>query len=158
MEPSQLKQFETYCATLYTSPDAADRSAAEAALVQLSASPEYIPQCQYVLDHSKYAYAQLVAANALKKLLIQSWNHLSQQHQLEFRNYTLSYLAQRSAARGQASASAQRRRTRRHPSRPPRVPLERRLLPTRASRRLLPAEAPRLSRLCRATSYRSWRR
>ena len=53
MEVSQLKQFETYCATLYTSPDSGERSAAEAALVQLSASPEYIPQCQFVLDHSK---------------------------------------------------------------------------------------------------------
>jgi len=95
MEASQLKQFETYCSTLYTSSDAAERSAAEAALVQLSASPEYIPQCQFVLDHSKYAYAQLVAANALKKLLVQSWNHLSQQQQLDFRNYTLSYLAQK---------------------------------------------------------------
>ena len=55
---AQLKQFEQYCATLYTSPDAAERSAAEAALVQLSSTPEYLPQCQFVLDHSKYAYAQ----------------------------------------------------------------------------------------------------
>ena len=36
--------------------------------VQLSSSFDYIPQCQFVLDHSKLAYAQLVAANALKKL------------------------------------------------------------------------------------------
>tara|TARA_B100000767_G_scaffold187371_1_gene174773 strand:- start:935 stop:1162 length:228 start_codon:yes stop_codon:yes gene_type:complete len=32
--------------------------------VQLSSSFDYIPQCQFVLDHSKLAYAQLVAANA----------------------------------------------------------------------------------------------
>ena len=36
--------------------------------MQLSSSFDYIPQCQFVLDHSKLAYAQLVAANALKKL------------------------------------------------------------------------------------------
>ena len=63
--------------------------------MQLSSTPEYLPQCQFVLDHSKYAYAQLVAANALKKLLVQSWNHLTPSQQLDFRNYTLSYLAQR---------------------------------------------------------------
>ena len=32
-------------------------------------------------------YAQLVAANALKKLLLQSWNHLSVQQRVDFRNY-----------------------------------------------------------------------
>ena len=36
--------------------------------VQLSSRFDYIEQCQFVLDHSKLAYAQLVAANALKKL------------------------------------------------------------------------------------------
>ena len=46
-----------------------------------------------MLDHSKLAYAQLVAANALKKLLLQSWNHLTVQQRIDFRNYVLTYLA-----------------------------------------------------------------
>ena len=82
LQEGQLQQFEAYCEKLYTSPDANERSAAEAALVQLSSSSEYIPQCQFVLDHSKLAYAQLVAANALKKLLMQSWNHLTVQQRV----------------------------------------------------------------------------
>mmetsp|Transcript_7505 Transcript_7505/g.12746 ORF Transcript_7505/g.12746 Transcript_7505/m.12746 type:complete len:1077 (-) Transcript_7505:234-3464(-) len=95
MQQEQLAQFEAYCTQLYTSPNPAERSSAEAALVQLSTAPEYIPQCQFVLDHSKLAYAQLVAANALKKLLVQHWNHLLPQQQIDFRNYALSYLANR---------------------------------------------------------------
>ena len=82
LQEGQLQQFEAYCEKLYTSPDANERAAAEAALVQLSSSSEYIPQCQFVLDHSKLAYAQLVAANALKKLLMQSWNHLTVQQRV----------------------------------------------------------------------------
>ena len=93
LQEGQLQQFEAYCEKLYTSPDANERAAAEAALVQLSSSSEYIPQCQFVLDHSKLAYAQLVAANALKKLLMQSWNHLTVQQRVDFRNYVLTYLA-----------------------------------------------------------------
>ena len=93
LQEGQLQQFEAYCEKLYTSPDANERAAAEVALVQLSSSSEYIPQCQFVLDHSKLAYAQLVAANALKKLLMQSWNHLTVQQRVDFRNYVLTYLA-----------------------------------------------------------------
>ena len=84
LQEGQLQQFEAYCEKLYTSPDANERAAAEAALVQLSSSSEYIPQCQFVLDHSKLAYAQLVAANALKKLLMQSWNHLTIQQRVRW--------------------------------------------------------------------------
>ena len=106
----QLAQFEQHCERLYTSPDANERATSEAALVQLSSSIEYIPQCQFVLDNSSLPcarapaqlarvhlratarpapaltacrgqphrrYAQLVAANALKKLLLQSWNQLT---------------------------------------------------------------------------------
>ena len=50
LQEGQLQQFEAYCEKLYTSPDANERAAAEAALVQLSSSSEYIPQCQFVLD------------------------------------------------------------------------------------------------------------
>jgi len=93
MDAGGLQAFESYCTQLYTSSDPNTRRVAEEALVQLSTAPEYIPQCQFVLDNSKLPYAQLVAANALKKLLVQSWNHLTPQQQVDFRNYVLSYLA-----------------------------------------------------------------
>lgn len=38
-------------------------------------------------------YAQLVAVNALKRLLAQNWNLLLPQQHIDVRNYVLSYLA-----------------------------------------------------------------
>ena len=73
----ELQTFEAYCEALYNSPHAEERAKAEAALVQLSTTPEYIPRCQFVLSHSALPYAQLVASNALKRLLQTNWNHLS---------------------------------------------------------------------------------
>ena len=49
---SELQTFEAYCETLYNSPHAEERAKAEAALVQLSTTPEYIPRCQFVLSNS----------------------------------------------------------------------------------------------------------
>jgi exportin-7 len=93
MSASELAAFEAYCETLYNSPSAEERAKAEAALVQLSTTPEYIPRCQFVLSNSKVPSAQLVATNALKKLLQQSWNHLTPQQRVDYRNYVLNFLA-----------------------------------------------------------------
>ena len=60
MGSSELQTFEAYCETLYNSPNADERAKAEAALVQLSTTPEYIPRCQFVLTSSSMPYAQLV--------------------------------------------------------------------------------------------------
>ena len=103
MDAASLSRFEAYCHTLYTSPDPQQRRSAEEALVQLATDASYIPQCQFVLDNSKQSFAQLVAANALKKLLVQHWNHLSPQQQIEFRNYALSYLASRGPGKAATS-------------------------------------------------------
>ena len=93
-----LEQFERYCEQLYTSPDAGVRATAEAALVQLTTSAEYIPQCQQVLEQSSVAYAQLIAANALKRLVQQSWNQLSPADRVEQRNFVLNFLAAKGPA------------------------------------------------------------
>jgi hypothetical protein len=79
MGSAELQAFEAYCLQLYTSPHAEERAKAEAALVQLSTTPEYIPRCQIVLSSSTMPYAQLVASNALKRLLQSNWNHLTPQ-------------------------------------------------------------------------------
>ena len=93
MSEAELRTFEQYCETLYNSPSAEERSKAEAALVQLSTTPEYIPQCQFVLSSSQLPYAQLVACNALKKLLSTCWNHLTPVQRVDSRNYALNFLA-----------------------------------------------------------------
>ena len=87
MAASELATFEGFCETLYNSPSAEERAKAEAALVQLSTTPEYIPKCQFVLSNSTVPYAQLVAGNALKRLLQSSWNHLTLPQRAEYRNF-----------------------------------------------------------------------
>ena len=96
MSESELRTFEQYCETLYNSPSAEERAKAEAALMQLSTAPEYIPRCQFVLSNSQLPYAQLVATNALKRLLPSCWNHLTAQQRTESRNYALNFLASNS--------------------------------------------------------------
>lgn len=90
---TELATFEGYCHMLYNSPSAEERTKAEAALVQLASNPEHIPQCQFVLTSSTMPQAQLVAANAFKKLIVQSWNHFTPAQRAEYRNYTLNFLA-----------------------------------------------------------------
>lgn len=84
MHAAELQTFEKFCETLYTSPHTEERAKAEAALVQLSTTPEYIPRCQFVLSTSTMPYAQLVASNALKRLLQTNWNHLSPPQRVEY--------------------------------------------------------------------------
>ena len=43
-------------------------------------------------------YAQLVAANAIRKLLTASWNQLQPSQRVEFRNYLLSHLVSKGPA------------------------------------------------------------
>lgn len=93
MYEQELRTFEHYCDILYNSPSTTERTKAEAALVQLSTSPEYIPRCQFVLSNSQMPCAQLVATNALRKLLCTCWNHLSAQQKVDSRNYALNFIA-----------------------------------------------------------------
>lgn len=95
MEDPQTAMFrvEALANRLYSSPDADDRKQAEHSLMQISNAPECIPQCQYVLEHSQVPYAQLVMANALRKLVTQNWNNSTAQQRLDMRTWVLSYLA-----------------------------------------------------------------
>ena len=88
-----LQAFEEHCQMLYTSSNPSQRAVAEAALVQLSTDCAFIPQCQYVLDHSEMSQAQLIASNALNKLVLQFWNQLTQAERMEHRNHALNFLA-----------------------------------------------------------------
>lgn len=95
MEDPQSAMFrvEALANRLYNSPNAEERTQAEHSLMQISNAPECIPQCQYVLEHSQVPYAQLVMANALRKLVTQNWNNSTAQQRLDMRTWVLSYLA-----------------------------------------------------------------
>eukprot|EP00937_MAST-01D_sp_MAST-1D-sp2_P003680 g3680.t1 len=93
MDESQLKQFESLCTAIYTSPHQAERTEAQAAVLCLQSSAEYIPQCQYILNSSKSPFALVVATNSLIKLMTSHWNNFNQAQRFDIRNYVLSYLA-----------------------------------------------------------------
>ena len=79
MDDQQLSQVERLADTLYTGSstqidgEIIDRTKAQARLLSLQSSAEFIPQCQYILDRSQNQYACLVAANSLIELLTTHW-------------------------------------------------------------------------------------
>lgn len=92
--------MEALCETLYTGApctgengETIDRNAAQSRLLSLQSSADYIPQCQYILDHSQSQYARLVASNALTELISTHWNNYTVPQRIDIRNYVLSYLA-----------------------------------------------------------------
>jgi len=99
MDNQQLAQVESLCETLYTgAPSNIDgeqvsRTEAQSRLLSLQSSADYIPQCQYILDHSNSHYARLVASNSLTKLITTHWNNFTVPQRIDIRNYVLSYLA-----------------------------------------------------------------
>lgn len=99
MDALQLSQVEALCETLYTGApctgdngETIDRNAAQSRLLSLQSSADYIPQCQYILDHSQSQYARLVASNALTELISTHWNNFTVPQRIDIRNYVLSYL------------------------------------------------------------------
>mmetsp|Transcript_22610 Transcript_22610/g.49084 ORF Transcript_22610/g.49084 Transcript_22610/m.49084 type:complete len:1118 (-) Transcript_22610:1693-5046(-) len=100
MDQQQLSQVESLCETLYTgaastseSGEPITRAEAQSRLLSLQSSADYIPQCQYILDHSSSHYARLVAANSLTELITTHWNNFTVPQRIDIRNYILGYLA-----------------------------------------------------------------
>lgn len=99
MDASQLAQVEALCETLYTGVPAklengtVSRQEAQQRLLSLQSNAEYIPQCQYILDHSNSQYARLVASNSLIELISTHWNSFTVPQRIDIRNYVLGYLA-----------------------------------------------------------------
>ncbi|CAL9167346.1 unnamed protein product [Musa hybrid cultivar] len=88
-----LAQLETLCETLYTSQNSAERAHAEITLKCFSLNPDYIPQCQYILDNASTPYALVLASSSLLKQITE--HKLSLQMRLDIRNYVINYLATR---------------------------------------------------------------
>lgn len=100
MDAQQLAQVEALCETLYSGTPATSedgqpisRNDAQARLLSLQSSAEFIPQCQYILDNSNSMYARLVASNSLTELITNYWNSFTVAQRIEVRNYVLGYLA-----------------------------------------------------------------
>jgi exportin-7 len=100
MDAQQLAQVEALCETLYTGATATSetgekitRAMAQARLLSLQSSVDFIPRCQYILDHSNSQYALLVASNSLTELITTHWTSFTVANTIDIRNYLLSYIA-----------------------------------------------------------------
>ncbi|XP_043247969.1 exportin-7 isoform X2 [Colletes gigas] len=88
----EVQQLELLCKQLYESQNSAHRAEAEKALVAFQNAPDTLTKCQLLLDRGNSAYAQLLAATTLTKLVSRSGG-LSLQQRLDIWNYVLTYLA-----------------------------------------------------------------
>ncbi|TMW66006.1 hypothetical protein Poli38472_003771 [Pythium oligandrum] len=95
MDASQLQNLEVLCKAIYESVNESERTHAQQSVLILQSSAEYIPQCQYVLDHSASPYALLVASTSLTKLITTHWNNFTAPQRVDIRNYVLGYLAEK---------------------------------------------------------------
>ncbi|KMS94401.1 hypothetical protein BVRB_021780, partial [Beta vulgaris subsp. vulgaris] len=92
-ESIQLSRLEDLADAFYNSQDQGARRQAHIALLPFTNSADCIPQCQFIIDHSRKPYALLLAASSLLRLLTQFWNAFSVDQTVEMRNYLLNYLA-----------------------------------------------------------------
>ncbi|XP_074590351.1 uncharacterized protein LOC141846243 isoform X2 [Curcuma longa] len=88
-----LAHLEALCEVLYMSQDSAERAHAESTLKCFSVNPDYITQCQYILDNALTPYALMLASSSLLKQVMEQ--SLSLQLRLDIRNYVVNYLASR---------------------------------------------------------------
>lgn len=83
----EVRQLELLCKQLYESQDSAHRAEAEKALVNFQNAPDTLTKCQMLLDRGDSAYAQLLAATTLTKLVSRSAQGLSLQQRLDISEY-----------------------------------------------------------------------
>lgn len=87
----EVRQLELLCKQLYESQNSACRAEAEKSLVGFQNAPDTLAKCQLLLDRGDSAYAQLLAATTLTKLVSRSSQGLSLQQRLDIStNYFLS--------------------------------------------------------------------
>ncbi|URE05702.1 hypothetical protein MUK42_19697 [Musa troglodytarum] len=88
-----LAHLEALCERLYTSQDSVERAHAESTLKCFSVNPDYISQCQYILDNALTPYALMLASSSLLKQVME--HSLSLKLRLDIRIYVINYLASR---------------------------------------------------------------
>ncbi|GFR81724.1 exportin-7 [Elysia marginata] len=90
-----LLQLENLCKQLYETADGNVRAEAEKALVSFANSPDCLSKCQLLLERGNSAYAQLLAATTLTKMVYRPNSTLPLEQRVDIRNYVLNYLATR---------------------------------------------------------------
>jgi exportin-7 len=84
----RLGKIESLCEAMYMYGD----QSAKQQLVAFESSPQCIPQCQLILDHSQNQYALTMASSSLLSLTTTHWNRFSPAQALDIRNYLVRYL------------------------------------------------------------------
>ena len=74
MNPEQLAELEGWCEALFNKTDPTRLAEVQRRLVPLGENAEYIPHCQYIMEHSRNSYALLVGAQSLTRLITTHWN------------------------------------------------------------------------------------
>eukprot|EP01031_Cornospumella_fuschlensis_P029111 gene29111-35131_t len=95
MDQSQLQQVEKLCEALYAGTNSAQRQEAQQQLLTLQSSVDFIPQCQFILDHSNQAYAHIVSLSSLESLTTSFWLSFSPPQKISLLSYIFNYLATR---------------------------------------------------------------
>lgn len=85
-----LAHLEALCEVLYMSQDSAERAHAESTLKCFSVNPDYITQCQYILDNALTPYALMLASSSLLKQVMEQ--SLSLQLRLDIRNIPFKFV------------------------------------------------------------------
>jgi len=94
----ELAHFEALCKATFQPSSPQELAAAQAQLLVIQGSAEYITQCQFFLDNTQSPYAQAMAANALDVLVLNFWNSFSLDEKLVLRDYALHFLWTRAHA------------------------------------------------------------
>ncbi|XP_012940207.1 exportin-7 isoform X2 [Aplysia californica] len=94
-DEQELLQLENLCKQLYETADGNIRAEAEKALVSFANSPDCLNKCQLLLERGNSAYAQLLAATTLTKMVYRPNVTLPLEQRVDIRNYVLNYLATR---------------------------------------------------------------
>ena len=90
MNAEQLAEIEGWCELLYNKSSSAQLAEAQRRLVPLGESAEYIPQCQFIMEHSRNSYALLVGAQSLTRLLTTHWNSFTVSQRVDIRTWACS--------------------------------------------------------------------
>eukprot|EP00941_MAST-03F_sp_MAST-3F-sp1_P000272 g272.t1 len=98
MSQADLQRMENLCQRVFNSQDPRDQGIAQAELVSITDTPQFIPKCQYIFENSTNNYALMVAAKSLTKLVTTHWNNFTSDGRVDIRNFVLSYMANRGSA------------------------------------------------------------
>ncbi len=93
---TQLSELERLCSVVYGNVDPSSRVDAEHQLAALRSNVEFVPQCMFILSHSKSNYAQMLAAQSLESLVTKYWASFTNERRIDMRNSLFDYVVNQS--------------------------------------------------------------